>query len=118
MGHNITRPDIWVTPSHTDWQKGDKTTLYTLTIYDDETKTQPRNLTGEQIFIIISTDFPYNEDFTVEVTDKITDSLNGVLSSTFPKNAVNKTGEFKVEIYVLDGTTRLYSHHIDFNVVA
>jgi hypothetical protein len=124
MSHNGSydqvRPTIWVTPSHTNWTKGDTTTAFTLDIFNDEAKTQPRNLTGEQVFLIISDDYPYNERFLVEVTDKITDAVNGRLSSTFPKNAVNQTGEYKVETFVLDtdGTTRLYSHHIDFNIVA
>ena len=113
---NQTRPDIWTVPSTNTWTKGDKTTIYTLDIFNDEGLTQKRNLTGEQIFIIISTDFPYNEDWTVEITDKVTDAVNGHIESTFPANAVNRIGEFKVETYI-DGTPRLYSHHIDFNLV-
>jgi len=110
------RPTIWALPSDTDWPQNDTTKVYTIVLFNDAGKTRKRDITGKTIFIVISRDFPYREDYTVNVSARITDPVNGEIKLTFPIAAVGRVGEFKMEVYE-SGTERNYSHHEDFNVV-
>ncbi len=115
--HNRIRPNIYVDSSSIDWTKRDTTTDYSVQLFSDIERKKPIDLTGGQIWMIISTDFPYKEEFLIEVTAKKTDDLNGRVQTKFALQEINKNGEFKIEFFTGSLTNRNYSHHIDFNVV-
>lgn len=113
----LNRPDLWIKIDFVTWNQNDVTTPYTLTIYDDEEKTSPHNLTGEELYIVISNDYPDSNPWDSESKFVITNAVGGQVSVSMPADAVSRIGEFKVEIYIFDGTNRRFAHHEDFDVI-
>jgi len=115
--HITKRPDIWVVPSETDYKKEDNIKNYTYQIFANEELTKPRDITNDNISIVISQDYPYTEKSVINVKSKIIDGTRGLIEVNFDKKDIEELGEWKLECFITDGRTRQYSHHIDFNVV-
>ena len=113
-----TRPDLWAVPDFETWNQNDVTTPYTLTLYNDEVRTIPHDLTGEDLWIVISNDYVGSGQWDSETKCVVTNAARGKASARMPANAVSRIGEFKVEAYIFDGINRKFAHHEDFNVIA
>ena len=66
---------------------------------------------------MVSNDYVGSAQWDSEAKFVITNIVRGHLSVRMPADAVSRTGEFKVEVYIFNGTNRQFAHHEDFEVV-
>jgi hypothetical protein len=121
----LARPEFWlkyqqVNPEgQIEWNDGDTSSIFRGRIAKNEAKNDFADLTGKQIQVVLSEDFPYTRILTRDVTiapDQVTNK--GAFEFVFQSGQLPATGEWKIEVMMKNQNQQVgITHHEDFNVI-
>ena len=115
----VPRPVFWLKYTDATWLDSDTTTVFRGRIARNEAKDDFADLTGVQVQVILSRDFPYLRTLTRDVTiapDQV--SNKGAFQFTFLTGELPVIGLWKIEVMMKTNGNQIgITHHEDFDVV-